>query len=87
MNFSLTLTGKAGDWYRTLRAKEKVQYNVLKRLFLKEYIREGVLWGVGSQLQKAKRGAEESVRDFIGHLKHLNSRCTPNEHFNDNQNG
>ncbi|MCO5597839.1 hypothetical protein L7F22_051923 [Adiantum nelumboides] len=40
---SLTLSGKAGDWYRTLRVEEKTIYPTLRRLFLKEYIREGVL--------------------------------------------
>ncbi|MCO5568995.1 hypothetical protein L7F22_022700 [Adiantum nelumboides] len=82
---SLTLSGKAGDWYRTLRVEEKTIYLTLRRLFLKEYIREGVLWGVASQLQKAKREDGESVRDFISRLKNLNSRCTPNERFNNNQ--
>ncbi|MCO5612209.1 hypothetical protein L7F22_066471 [Adiantum nelumboides] len=37
------------------------------------------------QLQKAKREDGESVRDFISRLKNLNSRCTPNERFNNNQ--
>ncbi|MCO5594246.1 hypothetical protein L7F22_048273 [Adiantum nelumboides] len=82
---SLTLSGKAGDWYRILRVEEKTIYPTLRRLFLKEYIREGVLWGVASQLQKAKREDGESVRDFISRLKNLNSRCTPNERFNNNQ--
>ncbi|MCO5552299.1 hypothetical protein L7F22_005811 [Adiantum nelumboides] len=82
---NLTLSGKAGDWYRTLRVEEKTIYPTLRRLFLKEYIREGVLWGVASQLQKAKREDGESVRDFISRLKNLNSRCTPNERFNNNQ--
>ncbi|MCO5569158.1 hypothetical protein L7F22_022868 [Adiantum nelumboides] len=65
---SLTLSGKAGDWYRTLRVEEKTIYPTLQRLFLKEYIREGVLWGVASQLQKAKQEDEESMRDFISRL-------------------
>ncbi|RYA40627.1 hypothetical protein DD606_25650 [Enterobacter cloacae complex sp. GF14B] len=82
---SLTLSGKAGDWYRTLRVEEKTIYPTLRRLFLKEYIQEGVLWGVASQLQKAQREEGESVRDFISRLKHLNSRCNPNERFNNNQ--
>ncbi|KAI5059819.1 hypothetical protein GOP47_0026138, partial [Adiantum capillus-veneris] len=82
---SLTLSGKAGDWYRTLRVDEKTIYPTLRRLFLKEYIREGVLWGVASQLQKAERKEGESVRDFISRLKHLNSRCPVNERFNNNQ--
>ena len=43
---SLTLSGKAGDWYRTLRVEERTHYPTLWRLFLKEYIREGVLFGV-----------------------------------------
>ncbi|MCO5549357.1 hypothetical protein L7F22_002827 [Adiantum nelumboides] len=82
---SLTLSRKAGDWYRTLRVEEKTIYPALRRLFLKEYIREGVLWGVASQLQKAKQEEGESVRDFISRLKNLNSCCAPNECFNNNQ--
>ncbi|MCO5563766.1 hypothetical protein L7F22_017413 [Adiantum nelumboides] len=82
---SLTLSGKAGDWYRTLRVEEKTIYPTLRRLFLKEYIRESVLWGVTSQLQKAKREDGEFARDFISRLKNLNFRCTPNERFNNNQ--
>ncbi|MCO5561196.1 hypothetical protein L7F22_014817 [Adiantum nelumboides] len=79
---SLTLSEKAEDWYRTLRMEEKTIYPIL---LLKEYIREGVLWGVASQLQKAKREDGESVRDFISRLKNLNSQCALNEHFNNNQ--
>ena len=45
---SLTLSRKAGDWYPTLRVDEHTHYPTLHRLFLKEYIREGVLWGVAS---------------------------------------
>ena len=40
---------------------------------------------MASQLQKAEREEGESVRDFISRLKHLNSRCTSNERFNNNQ--
>ena len=32
---SLTLSGKVGDWYRTLRAEERTHYLTLGRLFLK----------------------------------------------------
>ncbi|MCO5606248.1 hypothetical protein L7F22_060435 [Adiantum nelumboides] len=82
---SFTLSGKAMNWYKTLRVEEKTIYPTLQRLFLKEYIREGILWGVASQLQKAKQEDGEFVRDFISRLKNLNSRCTPNERFNNNQ--
>ncbi|MCO5601704.1 hypothetical protein L7F22_055827 [Adiantum nelumboides] len=76
---------RAGDWYRTIRVEEKSIYPTLSRLFLKKYIREGVLWGVASQLHKAKREEGESTKDFIIRLKNLNSCCAPNERFNNNQ--
>lgn len=54
-------------------------------MFLKEYIREGVLWGVASQLQTVVREESESIIVFINRLKHLNSCCTLDERYSNNQ--
>jgi len=40
---------------------------------------------MGCQLHKVKREEEESVRDFISQLKHLNSHFLPHERYSNDQ--
>ena len=55
----------------------------IKTAFIAAFAKQGPKWGLSSQLHLAERDNGESMRDFINHLKHLNSQCKPHERFRD----
>ena len=57
----------------------------IKIAFVEAFAKQGPKWGLSSQLHSAERNTGESMRDFINHLKHLNSQCKPHEWFRDDQ--
>ena len=57
----------------------------VKLAFIRAFAKQGPKWGLTFQLHLAKRNKNESMRDFIYRLKHLNSRCPLHKRFRDDQ--
>ena len=57
----------------------------IKAAFIHAFSKQGLKWGLTSQLHSTERKNGESMRDFIYQMKHLKSRFQPHKRFHDDQ--